>query len=252
MEDRSFKKMLDEREADKARGPPASSHFAKMQNSTIWGVKPNIMGEDKDWVMPKEIPKAKTDDDSKSTEVKKTDMTEATEIGQGNKTKMQSPLEGEGNLTGRTLKSAGEMPTFKDIMAFKKNKTIGDIMYYPGYDPDYTPTLPSAPVETKQTTLDDGPNSFFGQDNYIENELTRRTDLDNDVTDEELMADKELQGIEDRKSLVDSTLSERASKPLPGGSANKWQRRLPHGYESSASNKNSKYKNIDRRTERKS
>ena len=62
VQDRDFKSMLDEREAGKTRGPPASSHFAKMQNSTVWGVKPNFMGEDKDWVMPKDIPKAKTND----------------------------------------------------------------------------------------------------------------------------------------------------------------------------------------------
>lgn len=98
VQDRDFKTMLDEREAGKTRGPPASSHFAKMQNSTVWGVKPNLMGEDKDWVMPKEIPKAKTKGDDKE-HVEKTDknnmITEPDET-PSSKNKATSPLNAEG------------------------------------------------------------------------------------------------------------------------------------------------------------
>lgn len=92
--------MLSEREADKARGPPSGSHFAKMQNSTVWGVKPNFMGEDKDWPMPKEIPKAKTNGDNGHVEKtnKNNSVVEADEP-HDNMTTPKSPLVGEGNLT---------------------------------------------------------------------------------------------------------------------------------------------------------
>ena len=120
MEDRDFKSMMDEREAGKARGPPASSHFAKMQNATIWGVKPNIMGEGKDWVMPKDIPKAKenTEHIEKDDTIKDAKPAETTSSA---KTTGPSPLEGVGNLT--TKKSgSNEVPSFRDMMIQKAQK----------------------------------------------------------------------------------------------------------------------------------
>lgn len=121
VEDRDFKSMMDEREAGKARGPPASSHFAKMQNATIWGVKPNVMGEDKDWPMPKDIPEAKTTDDSKGEHVEKKDgdVKAADEIGDSKTPKAVSPLMGEGNLT--TMKSAITKTNYgHDVEEYKK------------------------------------------------------------------------------------------------------------------------------------
>ena len=259
MEDESFAKMMETREAAKTRGYP--SGFQKSQ--CLGGAKPGNMGRDKDWPMPKEIPKAKTDDDTKSKEIKKADVEEAEEIGHGKKNKMRSPLEGDGNLTERTMKSAGEIPSFKDMMSIRKTMDIGqmtgldvDAMY-----PQYTPlpknlvqtTLDVEPKVTQMTLDTDTPEGFFGTDKYIsDQEAAADRDVVGDAAgDAEKIEDDALQGVEDYRSLVDGTLSDRATKELPGGSAKKWQRRMPHGYESSASNKNSKYKNIDRKTERK-
>lgn len=114
MEDKDFKSMMSEHEAGKARGPPSGSHFAKMQNASIWGVKPNFMGEGKDWVMPENIPEAKENNEhvEKADDIKETKDAESTDAGAQ---KPVSPLTGEGNLT----KSADGTVPFKDIMVEK-------------------------------------------------------------------------------------------------------------------------------------
>ena len=59
--------MMEDREASKTRGRPAGFQKSQLSN----GAKPGWMGRDKDWPMPKELPKAKTDADTEK--VKKSD-----------------------------------------------------------------------------------------------------------------------------------------------------------------------------------
>ena len=116
MEDQSFKKMMDDREAVKERGyPSGSSHFAKMQ--CIGGAKPGWVGRNKDWPMPSRVPNAKENHEHME---KKSEAEEADVVGSPKTTKPMSPLEGEGNLT--TMKAVLEDGTrpFKDMMIEKK------------------------------------------------------------------------------------------------------------------------------------
>lgn len=116
MEDKDFKSMMDEHEAGKARGPPSGSHFAKMQNASIWGVKPNFMGEGKDWVMPENIPEAKENNEH----VEKADTIQEAKPAETTSTTTPaavSPMEGVGNLTPKRASAFGtELRPFKDIM----------------------------------------------------------------------------------------------------------------------------------------
>ena len=153
--------------------------------------------------------------------------------------------------------SAGE-PTFREMMFQKRAK--GELL---SEDEFLNLIMPKSNPQTKttQTTLDiNDPNSFFATDKYVVGDSANRYDDVNDigggeVTIEDVIADDALQDVERYKSRVNSTLSDRSArgslnKMLPGGSKHKGHRRLKGGYESSASNKNSKYKNIDRTTER--
>lgn len=121
MEDKDFKSMMSEHEAGKARGPPSGSHFAKMQNASIWGVKPNFMGEGKDWVMPENIPEAKENNEH----VEKADTIQEAKPAETTSTATAtgvSPMEGVGNLTPKRASAFGtELRPFKDMMVRKSD-----------------------------------------------------------------------------------------------------------------------------------
>ena len=155
MEDRDFKSMMDEREAGKARGPPASSHFTKMQNATIWGVKPNVMGEGKDWVMPENVPEAKANSEhiEKDDTIKDAKPAETTSSAS---TSGVSPLEGVGNLM---TKKSESMPTFKEMMAFKKGLSE-DISYKNIEGKIPQPKEKKLPEREKGATEDNGDGGF--------------------------------------------------------------------------------------------
>ena len=128
-EDTSFRKMLEDREASKERGRP--SGFTKMQNSVVWGVKPNIMGEGKDYgpITADDITYHKDEGSVKKEggieEVKDAKKVPETSGLSENKmkttaeTKPLDPMKGIVDRTKLTYsqKAEGEFPSFEDLMS---------------------------------------------------------------------------------------------------------------------------------------